>query len=225
MIKWFEIVQIAKTLSLNNDQDALVWKLEANGIFSVKSMYAVVNFRGILPVSVHSVWKIKVPPKIHFFLWLIAHNKLLTRDNLVKRQNVDDLTCLFCNEEETCNHLFCECTVFSAAWSELSRICNISVVIHHISDISNMWNHDKKCRIINMILAGLLRVIWLMRNDMCFNRANWPGMQALWRKLAFLLAQWGVLLPEEERGRLQVVTTQLDALARAPPLLLWPEPG
>jgi hypothetical protein len=63
-----------------------------------------------------------------------------------------------------------------------------------------------------MILAALLRVIWLMRNDMCFNRTNWPGMRTLWRKLAFLLAQWGVLLHEEEKGKLQVVTTQLEAL-------------
>jgi hypothetical protein len=225
MIKWFEIVQIAQTLSLNNEQDTLVWKFEANGLFSVKSMYVVINFRGVLPISVHSVWKIKVTPKIHFFLWLIAHNKLLTRDNLVKRHNVDDLTCLFCNEEESCNHLFCECVDFSAAWSELKIISNNSVDINHISDITNLWNHDKKFRIINMILAALLRVIWLTRNDMYFNRTNWPGMQTLWRKLAFLLAQWGVLLHEEEKEKLQVVTTQLEALAHAPPLLLWPEPG
>jgi hypothetical protein len=50
-------------------------------------------------------------------------------------------------------------------------------------------------------------------------------MQNLWRKLAFLLAQWGVLLHEEEKGKLQVVTMQLEALARAPLVLLWPEPG
>jgi hypothetical protein len=26
-------------------------------------------------VHVHYVWDIKVPPKIHFFLWLLAHRK------------------------------------------------------------------------------------------------------------------------------------------------------
>jgi hypothetical protein len=144
MLKWFEIVQIAQTLSLNDEQDTLIRKFEANGLFSVKSMYALINFCGVLPVNVHSVWKIKVPPKIHFFLWLIARNKLLTRDNLCKRQHVDDLTCLFCNEEETCSHLFCDCVVISAAWSELKRITNLSVDLHHLSDITNLWNHDKK---------------------------------------------------------------------------------
>jgi hypothetical protein len=36
------------------------------------------------------MWKIKVPPRIHIFLWLLANNKVLTRDNLVKMRNVDD---------------------------------------------------------------------------------------------------------------------------------------
>jgi hypothetical protein len=46
MIKWFEIVQIAQTLSLNDEQDTLIWKFEANGLFIVKSMYAIINFWG-----------------------------------------------------------------------------------------------------------------------------------------------------------------------------------
>jgi hypothetical protein len=33
------------------------------------------------------------------------------RDNLVKRQNLDDLTCVFCNENENSTHLFFECVV------------------------------------------------------------------------------------------------------------------
>jgi hypothetical protein len=69
----------------------VVWQYETSGIYSVSSLYAIINFRGGA-VYVQAVWKIKVPPKIHFFLWLVSHNKVLTRDNLIKRQNVDDLT-------------------------------------------------------------------------------------------------------------------------------------
>jgi hypothetical protein len=43
-------------------------------------------------VHVHAVWKIKLRPKIFFFLWLVSHNKILTRDNLSKGQAVDDPT-------------------------------------------------------------------------------------------------------------------------------------
>jgi hypothetical protein len=102
MLQWFEILQISQSIHLTSDSDALIWIWEANGVYAVKSMYLVVNFRGIKTIDIHCVWKLKVPPKIHFFLWLLAHNKLLTRDNLSKRQNMDDLTCVFCNEIESC---------------------------------------------------------------------------------------------------------------------------
>jgi hypothetical protein len=39
---------------------------------SVSSLYAIVNFRGIVPVRIPSVWKIAVPPRLHVFLWLLA---------------------------------------------------------------------------------------------------------------------------------------------------------
>jgi hypothetical protein len=125
MLQWCEILQIAQSLSLTTENDTLLWKFDPNGMLNVKSMYAVINFRGIIHVHVHSTWKLKIPPNIHFFLWLMAHNKILTRDNMLKRQSVDDLTCVFCNELETCIHLFFECVVAKAVWVEMKRcICD-----------------------------------------------------------------------------------------------------
>jgi hypothetical protein len=43
-----------------------MWMWEANGVYSVKSMYDVVNFGGIKPFDIHSVWKLRVPPKNSF---------------------------------------------------------------------------------------------------------------------------------------------------------------
>ena len=49
--------------------------------YSVQSLYKVVNFLGIKPVFVSTIWDIKIPPRVHYFLWLLSKNKLLTRDN------------------------------------------------------------------------------------------------------------------------------------------------
>jgi hypothetical protein len=57
------------------------------------------------------MWNISVPSRVHIFLWLLANNKMLTRDNLSKRKNLDDKRCLFCNEPETVSHLFFDCWV------------------------------------------------------------------------------------------------------------------
>jgi hypothetical protein len=118
---------------------------------------------------------------------LVFYKKLLTRDNLSKRQHVDDPTCVFCNEIESCDHLFCDCAVASAAWDEIQRITGSQDVIKSLCDLSSLWNNKDKI-VINMVHAALLTDLWLMRNDLAFNRVVWPGMQTLWRKIACLLA-------------------------------------
>jgi hypothetical protein len=74
-----------------------------HSVFPVKS--------GVTPVHVPSIWSIKIPPGVHFFLWLLTNNKLLTRGNLTKRLEVVDKSCLFCKDCESTHHLFFECVV------------------------------------------------------------------------------------------------------------------
>jgi hypothetical protein len=98
MDQWLELVQIAGSIHLSNDEDAIIWQYESKGRYSVQSLYAVVNNRGVQQVFTPLVWKIQVPPRLHIFFWLLANGKVLTRDNLAKRRHVEDKTCLFCNE-------------------------------------------------------------------------------------------------------------------------------
>ena len=59
---WEEVFQLATTISFEDSDDALIWKFNSNGLYSTQSLYKVVNFRGVHPVLVSSVWDIKVPP-------------------------------------------------------------------------------------------------------------------------------------------------------------------
>lgn len=36
---------------------------------------------GMTSVHIPVVWSLVVPPRIHVFLWLLAHGKIMTRDN------------------------------------------------------------------------------------------------------------------------------------------------
>lgn len=85
---WWELVGLMSEVNLSEEDDQIVWAYSSAGKFSVQSLYAVVNFRGITPVFVSSVWKLVIPSRVQFFLWLLSKNKLLTRDNLAKRRNV-----------------------------------------------------------------------------------------------------------------------------------------
>lgn len=52
-------------------------------------------------IHVLEVWNLKIPPQVQFFLWLLSKNKVLTRYNLIVRKKVDDISCLFCKENES----------------------------------------------------------------------------------------------------------------------------
>jgi hypothetical protein len=81
---WEDLVAIVHDLRLSDEDDQMVWKLNSSGVYNSQFLYVVINFRGITPVFVPSVWKLNVPPRVQVFLWLLSHNKLLTRDNLSK---------------------------------------------------------------------------------------------------------------------------------------------
>ena len=223
LYQWFEILQIAQSLHLSDEDDCLLWKLDSKNIYSVKSWYAVVNFRGVIPVDITSVWGIKIPPKIQFFLGPVTHNKLLTRDNLVKRQNLSDLTCLFCSEEESINHLFFECVVAKEIWSSVQFLTEVDISPICLSNITKLWP-DKKFSVENVVHASVLWAIWLVRNNSFFNHVVWLGLQVVWRKSAFNLAQWNILFTGSEKEKMMTMANAMEHLARAPPLLSW-DPG
>ena len=105
MLLWEELLQIASTIEFSDNDDDIIWQYDSKEKYSVHSPYSVVSFRGVTPVYVPAVWKLIIPPRINIFLWLLSRNKLLTRDNLGEKRELQDQTCLFCCEIESVNHL------------------------------------------------------------------------------------------------------------------------
>jgi len=141
---WEELVSLVELVNFETDCDSIIWTFQGNGQFAVHPMYKAVSFRGIQPVHTPVVWQLNVPPRIHIFLWLMANNKTLTRSNLVKRQNLDDLSCLFCAESETVHHLFFECYVPTTMWLILSEIFGRNLGTDFES-VARWWISNKKC--------------------------------------------------------------------------------
>ncbi|XP_074299904.1 uncharacterized protein LOC141631082 [Silene latifolia] len=77
-------------------------------------------------------------PRQSFIIWLIAHQKLLTQDRLVRMQIISENKCFLCGlQEENLNHLFLDCP--------FSRKCS-------------------GLKVAAMILASLMYHIWHSRN-------------------------------------------------------------
>jgi hypothetical protein len=77
MEQWMEIVEIASIISFTDteDYDLIIW---VQRIYFSKSLYVIVNFRGVQLIYLHAVWDLKIPPRIENFLWLFSQNRVLT---------------------------------------------------------------------------------------------------------------------------------------------------
>jgi hypothetical protein len=84
-------------ISLGN-VDRIRWSSSKKGNFYVKSFYkALSNFdQEVFPWK--SIWRTKVPLRVAFFEWTVALDKLLTHDNLRKRNIVVVEWCCMCKK-------------------------------------------------------------------------------------------------------------------------------
>jgi hypothetical protein len=100
------------------------------------------NHRGVCHVYMPVMWKVKIPSRLHIFLWLLANNKTLTRDNLTNRRKVEDMSCVFCSEPETVAHLFFDCCVARAFWEIISAVIGRQVG-SDFESVAQLWLSEK----------------------------------------------------------------------------------
>ena len=157
--------------------DKLIWTLNPKGIFSVKSFSRVlsshINTQDSSTVAWKKRWNLKAPETIKMFLWRLGVNALPTRENLLKRVDIHDPTCLLCQGciESPC-HLFLRCPIakalwFSACWGFRAK----DVRADSPEDIVNLVIKppDALCRVadqwkVSLVMALTLEEIWMMRN-------------------------------------------------------------
>lgn len=64
---WNDLFSRISNVNLEDKEDAIRWNYEAKGVYTVKSFYNIVNFRGIRPGNLPVIWNINVPLRIQIF--------------------------------------------------------------------------------------------------------------------------------------------------------------
>eukprot|EP00253_Pinus_taeda_P009858 PITA_09858 len=152
------------------------------GSFSVaegyKSLIVVPNVPPD-PTQWKFIWSFPSLPKIDFFCWTLAHNSILTGDNMRKRGMEGPSRCPLCiSKEETTDHLLLLCPFAKAVWKgvlssradkiELPR--NVPTLLHEWAKLSSFCLKKK-----NLLKTAWMWTpkyicwkLWLERNNRIF---------------------------------------------------------
>jgi hypothetical protein len=162
--------QIMAQTVLTDRQDRPHWKWTKNGKFIVKSAYNHLCSNGIDRTFKH-LWKSRIPLKIKIWMWMIWHNAIATKDNLLKRNWHGNASCQFCNNPESISHMFFSCTAAKFVWSAVGNLVGAKSRLGSFTQFF-WWFPRFIPASRNTQIAGLAAIcwaIWKLRNRSCFD--------------------------------------------------------
>ena len=149
-------------------------------------------------------------------MWPTLQNAILTKDNLLKRKWKGSPNCAFCQEGESVQHLFFDCSVSIYTWSILAYIFGVSV---RPTSIIQFWACIQWClpggrHVYFVGLAAVCWAIWKTRNGVCFDGKRVKTPTEALCLISSMLMYWAKL-----NACWMVLQCQLDELIPRWPLL------
>jgi zinc-binding in reverse transcriptase len=126
LLEFNEICAMTQRISLSTESANYfgVWRYSNTGSFSTHNVYEWLMYRGMTSPSADIWWVLPIPLKVKVFMWLVCHNRILTKDNLHKRGWDGNLQFIFCSENETVSHLFVTCGWVTQIWFWMDKCQN-----------------------------------------------------------------------------------------------------
>ncbi|CAN1123634.1 Putative ribonuclease H protein At1g65750 [Linum perenne] len=149
--------------------DVLVWGLEDNGKFSVKSAYALLkDFRlDEQNGQWQKVWKWQGPNKIKHFMWIVMQGKLLTNRERMRRHLAASDICSACSQgAETLDHLFRSCRFAREVWS--ACLPDVLSPEQQRLNFQDWWISNVGNACLNPTFGVAAWLIWKRRNKSIF---------------------------------------------------------
>lgn len=116
-----------------------------------------------------AIWTPGSIPRQSFHAWLVALNRIPTRDRLLNWGLQVPSLCLLCNSvDETRDHLFWDCGYSYALWSQVASRCRITPIRRWEDSIEQMTTFSSPTTARSLTLLGwqaTLYWIWNERNQ------------------------------------------------------------
>ena len=169
------------------------------GTFYVHSFYNSLLKATSVSFPWQSIWCVKIPKRLSFFLWTAARGGILTIDNLVKKNLPLFNWCCLCQcDEETVDYLLLYCSFAHALWSEVFLLfgfngwCRIANIVVSLLFAWRNWLGNHSSNVWNMVLACLMWWVSKERNAWTFEDTERP-IYLLKNLLARTLFEWSCI--------------------------------
>jgi hypothetical protein len=169
---FFELLYSCK-ISRGN-ADCIWWFPSKKGIFEVKSFYKILSSLATEVFPWKSIWRSKVPTRVAFFGWNATLEKILTHDNLRKRNIVVVEWCCMCKKNgESVDHLLIHCEMATYLWHYVFALFGMEWVMpQKVIDLFACWSQmggrDLFRNIWRMVPLCVMWCIWRERNARFF---------------------------------------------------------
>ncbi|KAJ1695315.1 hypothetical protein LUZ63_012013 [Rhynchospora breviuscula] len=169
---------ILRNLSLVEGDDSVSWRWRSDGKYSSASVYKTLISAGKVTFRYSKIWKLKLPPSLKMFLILLAHGRLLTQEQLLKRNMLVQQRCYLCQQAllETADHLFSQCHFSSQILRHLGLDLRQHSTVHSILNYicSASTPHQT-----STLFSTCFWSLWLERNNRVFrdDRRNIQAIQ------------------------------------------------
>jgi hypothetical protein len=108
-------------VELSDQHVSIKWKWTEDSNYSVSAYEC--QFKGaIIQFSAMSTWQAKTEPKCKFYAWLVMHERVLTADNLLKRNwPCNEYCSLYYCLHETTEHLLIQYNYIEVVWNDAAE--------------------------------------------------------------------------------------------------------
>jgi hypothetical protein len=94
-----------------------------------------------------SIWRVKTPAQVVFFVWTAALEKILTIDNLRKQHIMVVKWCCLCKKSgKSIDQLLLHCEVARELWNSIYNLFRVVWVMpRRVIDLLNSWGAQVGC--------------------------------------------------------------------------------
>ncbi|KAJ4818335.1 RNA-directed DNA polymerase (reverse transcriptase)-related family protein [Rhynchospora pubera] len=176
----------------HNESQALIWRWTPSGSYTTSSAYSMLADPGLRCEYYTKLWKMKAPPKVKIFLWLLLLDRLLTQHNLIIRNWPANEGCPCCTENvhETSLHLFLLCPFSKGIWDLAQQLFNLPILLFPM-DLQAFWlqNRINLGPVWDTIWAAVSWTIWKERNNRIFSNSIKQPLFLI-REIHSLVCSW-----------------------------------